>query len=812
MVCSSREFDRLLRLRYLWQMLRAILVSGVVLGLAASMACNKTTDSTGVSPLDSSASDVRALSLGRRHSCLLRANGEVWCWGDNDLGSVGVKGPSPNQQYQPRPTRVANIEPASQLVAAAVSTCIETKSGVVGCWGGNMSDSDAWFTAVPVGDRGRLVERHGVPCVITPSGHVTCWGENVSGRLSPGSDSAVKELWGKKTPPIRLTLPGVVKDVAIGGGHSCALLADRTVSCWGLNNFGQLGNPDAEREQAQPRKVGALEDVVAISSGSFHSCALRKDGTVWCWGRAEDGQLGIGPVAAEKYSDRKSRNQPSKVSGLSNVRFVVAFASRTCAIRSDRTVWCWGENKHGQLGDGTAEDQFEPVKVKPLEKVTALALGHSHSCALSSVGEVFCWGRNYHGSLGNGGLEDSATPVLVWPHQGTGPPTEKAVSKHPGSARDYELLACGLRATVPGTRTWREPSDRVVDEIIIEASDLQFTATCLRRSDMADKDIASLRARSNDAPTETLKIGDVECLGMSADITTPKPIRVIRRSCFTAEYFIDLRVSSPRAAPESAANEVIASLSFFDPRSVIRPATVSADAPAGMVAVPGGDFAMGCINVSLFDKATGALGCNADSMPFHRVLVDAFAIDETEVTWGDYEQCVQDKGCSPPTADEWMEMGKYPQRPVTGVSWGQAHSYCKSQGKRLPTEAEWEKAARGTDGRSKPWGEEKPSCDRAVLDSCPGIRPAEVGGRDAGRSPYGARDMGGNVREWVADYYKKTYYSVSPTKNPKGPESGIHRVIRDTSYQGSYRETYRRMGKPESHTAEDVGFRCARSL
>jgi len=204
------------------------------------------------------------------------------------------------------------------------------------------------------------------------------------------------------------------------------------------------------------------------------------------------------------------------------------------------------------------------------------------------------------------------------------------------------------------------------------------------------------------------------------------------------------------------------------------------------------------------------------------VYLDAYWIDKTEVTNTMYARCVQAGVCDAPSSkgsnysDSYYGSSQYADHPVVYVDWFQAQAYCEWAGRRLPTEAQWEKAARGADGRTYPWGEQEPNCDLANYDGtkwCIGDTSA-VGSYPSGASPYGALDMAGNVWEWAADWYSSSYYSQSPGNNPTGPSSGEYRVIRGGSYGRDERElrsAYRGDDDPNDESSSLVGLRCASS-
>jgi len=225
-----------------------------------------------------------------------------------------------------------------------------------------------------------------------------------------------------------------------------------------------------------------------------------------------------------------------------------------------------------------------------------------------------------------------------------------------------------------------------------------------------------------------------------------------------------------------------------------------------LVFVPAGDFLMGAAD----DDDDPWVW--PDQQPQRVVYLGAYWIDRTEVTNAMFQRFVAATGHDAGSAWRDRASGK-PDHPVGGVNWFDAKAYCRWAGRSLPTEAEWEKAARGTDGRKHPWGNEEPDESRCNRDMQEGGTTPVGKYSPKGDSPYGAADMIGNVWEWVADWYDSGYYAGAPRENPPGPGSGTSRVLRGgswLSYDGNVRAANRDRGSP-GYRFHSFGFRCARS-
>jgi formylglycine-generating enzyme required for sulfatase activity len=290
----------------------------------------------------------------------------------------------------------------------------------------------------------------------------------------------------------------------------------------------------------------------------------------------------------------------------------------------------------------------------------------------------------------------------------------------------------------------------------------------------------------------------VSCVSPTAPPSSPPPLT-------------DIAVASPSAEPPSPTThaDILTSVRSHD--------------GVTMSFVPAGAFIMGS------DSGETNEG------PAHEVVLDAYWIDQTEITNRMYAMCVASAGCQPPmeagseTRRTYYEDDRYAEYPVLHVDWGMASAYCTWAEARLPTEAEWEKAARGLDGRIYPWGDEWDVHSRRRLnfsdvnDPHGGSDPeandgfaetAPVASFEAGRSAYGVSDMAGNVWEWVADWYAADYYSHSPTNNPAGPASGEMRSLRGGSWVASQLvfRTFNRNGLDPTRSATGLGFRCAQDV
>ncbi len=336
------------------------------------------TDITGVA-------GVTALAAGRYHTCAALSDGTARCWGWNQMGQLGDN--TSEDQYVP--SAVADVSGITQIGAGQGMSCALISNGAVMCWGLTpMGIRRHAFAVEGVNAATQLTVGESHACARRADGLAFCWGDDNSGQLGDGADrSRVRAE----------AVPGLagVAQLSAGGGHTCALLVDGSVWCWGRQEHGQLGNGRRARESVpRPVAVQGLTNVVQVSAGENHTCALLRDGTARCWGMNEMGQLGIGTESNQAV--------PMAVQGLTGAVRIAAGYHHTCALQGDGALWCWGENYTCQLGAGSMTGNNRPMRIAAPGPVVEVGGGANHTCVRTNRGAVRCWGFNIYGQLGNG--------------------------------------------------------------------------------------------------------------------------------------------------------------------------------------------------------------------------------------------------------------------------------------------------------------------------------------------------------------------------------------------------------------------------
>ncbi|MGA9761596.1 MAG: hypothetical protein WBQ14_04155 [Gaiellaceae bacterium] len=403
---------------------------------------------------------VQAIGADYNHTCALSSAGTVKCWGANSFGQLGngmkadsltpvqVKGVGGKGIL----SNVTQISASGRqfvdlggLVDETLNeygghTCALLTNHTVECWGGNwrgqLGNGTTKISSTPVrvkgaGGTGVLsnvtqISAGGVrTCALLSDSTVVCWG---GGGLGNGT-------YRSSTTPVQVKGAGGtgmlsnVTQISAGHDHTCALLADHTIECWGSGDYGQLGNGTMSTSDDEPYGVvtpaqvkgvggtGALSNVNQINAGDYHTCALLTDRTVECWGVNWNGELGNGTKA-----NSATPIQVKDAAGtgtLSNVTQISAGGSHTCALLADHTIECWGAGGSGELGNGSFRSSSTPIQVTniagttSLSEVTQIVAGGKHTCALLIDNTLECWGFNEQGQLGVGTTVDSLTPVQV---------------------------------------------------------------------------------------------------------------------------------------------------------------------------------------------------------------------------------------------------------------------------------------------------------------------------------------------------------------------------------------------------------------
>lgn len=349
-----------------------------------------------------------AISGGVFHTCALMNDETVRCWGDNSNGQLG-DGTTTNRSS---PINVNGLSGVKKVSSGDYHTCVLLNNGTVMCWGKNTEGQlgDVTYTSrtSPVSVIGlssvtAISAGHLHTCALLADGTVYCWGHNYNGQLGDGGSDLTSD---NRSYPVRVSglANEIVTAIEVGSDHSCALLADGTVRCWGYNYQGQLGDGTYFKRRSAVNVTG-LSGVGAISSGGYHTCSFLTNGTAKCWGENNYGQLGDG-TQVRRYS-------PVNSPMLSGALAHSAGDENTCALLADRTVKCWGNNNYGQLGNGTTTYSLSPVSVTGLSDVKEISAKTYHACALLTDGPIKCWGSNIHGELGDGTQINKSSPTTV---------------------------------------------------------------------------------------------------------------------------------------------------------------------------------------------------------------------------------------------------------------------------------------------------------------------------------------------------------------------------------------------------------------
>lgn len=392
---------------------------------------------------------VASVVAGGSHTCARIATGGIRCWGKGNEGQRGYNNADDSGKTSSTlPSAAGSIpelEQARQVVAGTAHTCALFNNGQVACWGRGAEGQLGYNSIASVGDNesvasygyvnvGGNVTRIAAgghhTCAVLDTGNVRCWGSNSRGQLGYGNNTGTRAKVGDDEAPYTLgdvPLGGaLVADVTAGLEHTCVLLRDGNVRCWGRGAEGQLGygnSTDQGASQIPPAtnlnfNLARVRQVVA---GGYHTCAMLENGSVVCWGKASSGQLGVSQVynattpnnsnnwgdAAGETPYDLARQYPLDLGGGRKALAVTAGAEYSCALLDTGAVRCWGFNTNGELGQGTTAVRPTPTTTGAIDvslgaSVVRLTSGANHNCALLTSGQVRCWGKGADGQLGYG--------------------------------------------------------------------------------------------------------------------------------------------------------------------------------------------------------------------------------------------------------------------------------------------------------------------------------------------------------------------------------------------------------------------------
>jgi alpha-tubulin suppressor-like RCC1 family protein len=350
-----------------------------------------------------------SLACGDRHACAI-ASGAVLCWGLDEDGQLGDGAKAP----QPKPVQAiaAAAGEAKFLAAGEGHSCALVNDAVL-CFGDNSSgecgvpgtcatcvgpDVDVPTKVPGLGAVQAIAAGGDHSCAIVgDDAGLRCWGSNEHGQLGLGAPDG-------QPHPVPQAVPGLsgVKEVALGTAHTCARLRDGTIWCFGANELGELGDGTFV-DRAKPAQVPGIRPARGVAAGYAGSCAVFEDGTARCWGKTD---VRVGDSKA-----KHGRAIPASVDGVLDVQSIDVGADRTCALHTDGTVSCWANQTERAVEDPKIGSITGATKVDGLDRVRELSVGMQHACARLMSDQIVCWGENDDGQLGDGSRNDRARPA-----------------------------------------------------------------------------------------------------------------------------------------------------------------------------------------------------------------------------------------------------------------------------------------------------------------------------------------------------------------------------------------------------------------
>jgi alpha-tubulin suppressor-like RCC1 family protein len=353
------------------------------------------------------------ISAGENHTCILKSNGEAYCWGDNSVGQLG----NGSTESSMTPVAVSGDLRLQSISVGWDHTCGITVDNDAYCWGrgryGRLGNGSSENSMTPTAVSGGLSFESvnaglAHTCGITTDGEAFCWGRGEDGIL--GNNSLASSLI-----PVPVSGGLAFGSIDAGSATTCGITTNGAAYCWGASDFGSLlGQGDDDRSgKIAPGLVAGEFDFKpgSISVGLDHVCAISTADKAVCWGRGRFGKLGIG--SGSGFGVIENLMTPRDVKGNISFTSITTGVFQTCGIATDGKAYCWGRNGSGQLGDGTTTMRVEPAQVSASFDFKDLAIGNDHACGISSTDEVYCWGDGTAGKLGTRSSEDKLIPAQV---------------------------------------------------------------------------------------------------------------------------------------------------------------------------------------------------------------------------------------------------------------------------------------------------------------------------------------------------------------------------------------------------------------
>lgn len=345
-----------------------------------------------------------SVSAGVSHTCGVVEPGTLWCWGDSMDDKLGLGDIEADRLV---PERVGTDQDWRSGMAAEMHSCGLRTDASLWCWGdhilnqlgiGDIADFGVDVPHQVEGDWETVTGDNRTTCAIRTDGTLWCWGsDTLYGQLGLGDVDGTDV-------PMQVGDHDDWIDVAADRSNTCGVRGDGSLWCWGNGTHGTLGLGDEEHHDT-PQRVGDDNDWVTITAGTGYNCAVREDGTLWCWGFGSRGKLGLG--------DEDDRLVPTRVGEDDDWVDVSGDSRHTCGLREDGTLWCWGSNNIGQLGIGDETGRLVPEQVGDDTDWESISVGTSHSCGIREDQSLWCWGSGSDGRLGLGDEDDRDTPTRV---------------------------------------------------------------------------------------------------------------------------------------------------------------------------------------------------------------------------------------------------------------------------------------------------------------------------------------------------------------------------------------------------------------